>query len=399
MYESRKLKTTFPARSCRLLVNIALSLLFATGVQAASASTKFGVYYAVWHCPVAQGNADGRPIHDIARILRGQQAWGPVPEFHWWNKPAAGYYCLSTNDALLKRHAVLLRDAGIDFIYVDATNWPYADNRDHLDSRAAVIEPYNELLKVWSKVPNAPKVVPWAPLTSDSTLLQYLLGRLDLFPNLKFLYQSKPLVLAVGHDPFPIDAAKLTQLSAIYAVRKMWALFPQNPADSWTFLQACVASFQASHGNGTCRQNYALRDGAIEEIPIAGAYQSTYISQATTAMPRLHGRTFAKQFETVSDHPNTPIALIYSWNEWIAQRFCFNAAGETTGDSKACSTDHFPDGSKIFVDEYAEEYSKDIEPLAEPPRDRYYQLMKACIALYRQGAKCSEASVPLSEHR
>ncbi len=46
--------------------------------------------------------------------------------------------------------AMMLRDAGLDFVYVDSTNWPYADNRDKSDSSASVIAPFNELLKVWN---------------------------------------------------------------------------------------------------------------------------------------------------------------------------------------------------------------------------------------------------------
>jgi hypothetical protein len=360
------------------------------GAQAAPTATKFGIYYAVWHCPAAQGNSDGRPIYDIAKILRGQGSWGPVPEFHWWSKPAAGYYCLATNDALLRQHAKMLRDAGIDFIYVDSTNWSYADNRDKLDSSASVLAPFNELLKVWNTVPNAPKVVPWAPLTANGNMLQFLLRRLAAYPKLEFFYRGKPLALVVDNDSFPVDQAKFSQLSATYTLRRMWAFLSPNPTDSWTFMQPCAAGFKESNGTQTCNQNYAVLNGASEEIPIIGAYQDTYISDRATATPRFHGKTFVKQFETLSNNSATPIALIYGWNEWIAQRFCFNAAGETADNPRQCSSDRFSDGAKIFVDEYAEEYSKDIEPLAGPPGSYYYQLMKTCIALYRQGIKCHD---------
>jgi hypothetical protein len=388
-----------PIRACLLLVSAAICLLIATRAQAASAGTKFGIYYAVWHCPAATGNPDGRPIYDIAKILSGQGSWGPVPDFHWWSKPAAGYYCLAKNDALLKQHAMLLRDAGIDFIYVDSTNWQYVDNRDNLDSASAVITPFNELLKVWNGIPGAPKVVPWAPLTTFGNLLEYLLRRLESYPNLKFYYQGKPLALVVNNDSFPVNPTKFQQLSATYTVRKMWAFVPPDPPGTWSYMEACVPGFKASNGTKTCKQNYAVRDGTVEEVPIIGAYQDTYISKAATATPRFHGRTFAKQFETLSNHPSAPIALIYGWNEWMAQRFCFNAAGDEASDSKQCSTDQFPDHSKVFVDEYSEEYSKDIEPMAGPPGDYYYRLMKACIELYHKGGTCDETSVPAAEQR
>jgi hypothetical protein len=257
-----------------------------------------------------------------------------------------------------------------------------------LDSSASVLAPFNELLKVWNTVPDAPKVAPWAPLTTQANMLQYLLRLLDAYPKLKFFYRDKPLALVADNDTFPVDPIKLERLSSAYTVRKMWAFFSPNPTDRWTFMQPCAAGFRESGGTQTCNQNYAVLNGSSEEIPIIGAYQETHISDKATATPRFHGKTFTGQFETLSNHPDTPIALIYGWNEWIAQRFCLNAGGETVGAPELCSTDRFSDGSKIFVDEYSEEYSKDIEPLAGPPGSYYYQLMKTCIALYRQGIKC-----------
>jgi hypothetical protein len=374
-------------------VIVGFCLRFESALEGAPPQTRFGIYYAVWHCPVAPGNPDGRPVYDISRILQGRGVWGPVPEFHWWGQPLAGYYCLAKDDAVLKQHAILLRDAGIAFIYVDSSNWPYADNRDKLDSASAVAAPFRELLKVWSQVPNAPKIVPWAPLTTDSNMLQYLLRQLDSYPNLKFVYQGKPLALVVDNDTLAVDTARFTAVAATHTLRKMWALYPENPRDRWSFMQACGPGFKASLGTEECRQKYAVRNGSVEEVPIAGAYQETYMSDQATATPRLQGRTFVKQFETLSNHPSTAVALIYGWNEWIAQRFCFNASGENSSDSKHCASDQFPDHSRIFVDEYSSEYSKDIEPVAGPLRDYYYRLMKACIALYLEGAKCDQTSV------
>ena len=379
------------------LVSLGFCLVFGTVLKAAPRRTRFGIYYAVWHCSVASGNPAGQPVYDISKILLGQGSWGPVPEFHWWGQPAAGYYCLANNDSVLRQHALLLRNAGIEFIYVDSSNWPYTDNRDNLDSATAVQAPFNALLREWSLIPNAPKVVPWAPLTADGDMLQYLLRRMADYSNLKFYYEGKPLALVVENDTTAVDPAKFAALSAAYTLRKMWAFYPQNPTDHWSFMQACGPGFRASQGTEACHQNYAERNGGIEEIPIIGAYQDTYISDKTTAAPRFHGRTFAKQFETLTSHPGAPIALIYGWNEWIAQRFCLNAAGAATSDSTQCLTDQFPDHSRVFVDEYAGEYNKDIEPVAGPSGDYYYRLMKACIEMYRKGSPCDENSVPAIE--
>lgn len=84
--------------------------------------TQFGIFYSLWHCRAAAR----RPVLDITQILASGGAtrpelWGNFQEFHWWGQPEAGYYCLSSNDALLRRHAEQIRDAGIDFVFLDIT--------------------------------------------------------------------------------------------------------------------------------------------------------------------------------------------------------------------------------------------------------------------------------------
>src|SRR5689334_2536889 len=79
--------------------------------------TIFGVMYSTWHCPQAQDNPSGAPIFDVAKILAGQQRWGPYGAWFWKSEPLDGYYCLSRRDDILKKHAIELRDAGIRFVY------------------------------------------------------------------------------------------------------------------------------------------------------------------------------------------------------------------------------------------------------------------------------------------
>src|SRR5215212_4986840 len=88
--------------------------------------TIFGIMYSTWHCPQAQGNPSGTPIFDTAKILSGQQPYGPYGAWYWKSEPLDGYYCLSHRDDLLRKHAIQLRDAGIRFVYIDASNHPSA---------------------------------------------------------------------------------------------------------------------------------------------------------------------------------------------------------------------------------------------------------------------------------
>jgi hypothetical protein len=366
----------------------AIALVAATlSVPAAAAEppapkTSFGILYFVWHCLASPG---GRKPHVIANAISGNEPWGPVKAFHYWAEPALGTYCPSDRPDVLRKHAEMLRDAGIEFVVVDASNFLYTDKERAPQAAAALMRPFDQLLKVWSEIPGAPRIVPWAPLTSDSTSLDWMLDRLQTKPEMLFKYGGKPLVLLVDNRSRPVADDRERKLSDSYTVRRMWAFVKDG--SKWSFLQPCSRDFKSSEGRAPCRQAVALRDGKPEQVSVSAAYQETYMSRRDTAVPKFGGRTFAKQFETLSE-TKAPIAIITGWNEWIAQRFCFK-------DGKAASVgctpdnDHFPDGSKVFVDAYDRDFNRDIEPaVQEEGGDRLYRLMADCIRGYRNGKPC-----------
>jgi len=94
-------------------------------------SRKIGIFYLLWHCPNSSSTTFNptQYINDISLELQGITPWGAPGTWHWWAKPDSGYYCLAENDALLTKHAEMLRDAGIDFVYVDSTNHEFTDSR------------------------------------------------------------------------------------------------------------------------------------------------------------------------------------------------------------------------------------------------------------------------------
>ena len=132
-----------------------------------------------------------------------------------------------------------------------------------------------------------------------------------------------------------------------------------------------------------CNQRIATHDGAPEQVSITMAYQLTYMSVPDYAVPKHGGLTFRRQFQTLFDHPEAPIATITGWNEWIAQR-------TPCGQHQTCPCATYPDG--CFLDQYDIEYSRDIEPGQNERGDLYYQLLTSCIDLYRTGWICDDAS-------
>lgn len=356
--------------------------------------TQFGIIYSLWHC-LATVRAVDRP-YNVTEALFHKRPWGPIPEFHFWAEPQVGYYCLGDRPDILRLHATMLRDAGIDFVVVDASNNEFRDARTP-DSELGIIKPFELLLAEWSKIRGAPKIVVFAPVTAQGTMFEFMMQLLNSYPILQFIYRGKPLGLATDNAPtFPVDHVKFEALQSQYTMRRFWGLVAdRRPPSKWSFLEACTPGFLASRGQAKCEQRMSIVDGAVEEISIAAAYQETYMSRKKTAVPKFRGLTFVRQFETLFHTRGVPIAIIASWNEWMAQRFCLNAANQPSAKDCDAGNDHFSDGAKVFVDAYDEEYSRDIEPSKTPMGSFYYRLMKDCITKYRKGLLCNVADVPI----
>ncbi|MBI5531270.1 MAG: hypothetical protein HY898_01045 [Deltaproteobacteria bacterium] len=341
--------------------------------------TKIGIFYHTWHCPSAAH------VHDLTEILAGNAPYGDYGESHWWGQPADGYYCLTNNTGLLTKHAEQLRDMGVDFVFVDVTN--HAWNSNALCDRPVemILQPFTTLVDVWSGIAGAPRIVPWVPVVAsdathpDATHMVYtLLNLLNSHPGLQFVYEGKPLVLVTENSTYPADPAKLTALSANYTVRRMWA----NEADGtskWSYMERCEESPLKSQ---PCFQRAAMLGGSAEQIPISMAYQADYMSHLATATPKHHGKTFRKQFETLLNNPEVPIATITGWNEWVVGRLKCN-------ENPLCVCSDPQDANGCFLDQYNIEYNRDIEPGKNTMGTYFYDMVKSCITLFRAGKRCT----------
>jgi hypothetical protein len=197
----------------------------------------------------------------------------------------------------------------------------------------------------------------------------------------------------VGHS-VNSASAQFKELQTRYTIRSMWGLLKaeQLLSGEWSFMQPCRKSFKSSGGDEECSQGLSYQEGVVEQVPVAAAYQETYMSDTTSAVPKFHGKTLLRQLETAYKHPEAPIVTITGWNEWIALRFCQHQ------EANACDPSHGNDenlrnGNKLFVDQYDGEYNRDLEP-GGGLGDRYHQLMKRAIHLLRTGRNPISADLP-----
>ena len=323
-------------------------------------------------------------------MLAGEESWPPWPATpfppvsFWWDEPAAGYYCLTGNTALLTQHAEMLRDMGADFVFVDVTNHPY--NTGTLCDRPEqmIIEPFTTMVDVWSGIEDAPRIVPWVPVTAATSsdtgdyMVYTLLDLLNAHPGLQFEYQGKPLIILTENDQWPVDEGAVASLSVSYTVRRMWA-YETDGTEKWSYLEDCQDSPLEPQ---PCFQRTSTFGGGLEQLPMTMAYQADYMSHPATATPKHQGQTFRKQFQTLFDNPEAPIATITGWNEWIVGRLPCDVV-------PLCPCSDPQNTNGCFLDQYDIEFNRDIEPGSNEMGTHYYDLVQNCVDLFRAGERCT----------
>lgn len=153
-----------------------------------------GIFYFLWHGAHIQGGP-----YDVTKILAqdpdamskpDSPLWGPLHAPHHWGESLFGYY-LTQDEGVLRKHAQMLADAGVDVVIFDVTNQiTYKDD-------------YLALLRVWSEVRRAgnrtPAVAFLTPFWDPAKVVRELWRDLyasGLYPELWFRWAGKPLILA-----------------------------------------------------------------------------------------------------------------------------------------------------------------------------------------------------------
>ncbi len=158
------------------------------------------MFYFLWHGAHIQGGP-----YDVSRILAQDPGamerpdsplWGPLHAPHHWGESLFGYY-LSDDAGVLRKHAQMLGDAGVDVVVFDVTN------------QLTYPEWYRALLREWSACRSlgnrTPQVAFLAPFWDPAKVTRELWRELyqpGLHPDLWFRWQGKPLILA---DPELLD--------------------------------------------------------------------------------------------------------------------------------------------------------------------------------------------------
>ena len=336
-------------------------------VGAPRANRTVGIFYFLWMQP----NPTDR-VYDNTRLLRADPdapAYGPLHAFHWWGEPHLGYYA-SDDPFVIARHAQMLSDAGVDVVVFDVTN-AFTYDTTYL----TICQVYENIRQAGGKTPQIAFIAHSRDGQVAQRLYDVLYGR-SQFPDLWYRWRGKPLLLV--DDPGHLTPA----LRAFFTLRRSWAwsngAWFGNGEDRWPWMD-----------NSPQQPGWHGDPKNIEEISVnVAGHPTTGIGRSDhggvepphdrygLTPDRAKGLYFGEQWERALT-VDPPFVFVTGWNEWIAQRF---TAGPSGGGFLG---QHIAPGATFFVDEYNEEFSRDIEPMRDTRHgldgghgdDYYYQLV------------------------
>ncbi len=324
-------------------------------------------YVAIFYFQWLDKVHESKKLYDITKILNAnpkKPEYGPDQTFHWWAEPYLGYY-FSVDEFVIRKHAQMLSDAGVDVIILDVTNGITYDNV------------YEKICYVFTKIReeggNTPQITFLTNSRSDKVvkLLYKNFYSKKRYPDLWFQWFGKPLILAS-------QKGLSKEIKKFFTFRRSWAWSDPNGwfgdgKDKWPWID-------------NYPQNPGWHDSPDkpEEISVCAAQHPTSNVGRSFEKGRQpppeecetdKGLCFAEQWKRALE-VDPKVIFITGWNEWIAQRF-INKGGMSFLGKK------LKVGETFFVDDYSREYSRDIEPMKGGHGDNYYYQMVAGIRKFK----------------
>jgi len=361
-----------------------------------------GMFYFVTH-----NHPGGRGPFDVSKIIKADPEnpqWGTGA--HYWGEPETGYY-LSSEKWMLRRHAQQLSDAGVDVIILDVTN-----DETYPNDYISICEVFTEMRKMGE---NTPQIAFLGSEISVNTLWNEFYTK-NLYPELWFYWKGKPLILFGQHE-IPQrkknnDVVFSDDIYNFFSFRQSWA---------WTSLpwyQSCpygkdkwpwVDHYPQAVGWHESPKQAEMVPVAVAQHPLSNIGRSFHnYNQPETDKYDLTSETdkglcFEEQWSRALE-VDPEFVFVTGWNEWSAgvvtmgkdinkslEKFAFYPGAHLGKAGKKLK-----EGDHYFIDQYNQEYSRDIEPMVGGHTDNYYYQLMANIRKYKGMEKPVSANTPQS---
>lgn len=363
-----------------------------------------GLFYWTWHYNFAsEFEAD-----NVTEILKknpeavrdfSHPVWENTPSgkpYHW-NKPLFGYY-QNLDEYVVRKHAEMIADAGVDVIVFDCTNGTYTWQPAY----ETLFKVFDEAISEGVNVPQVAFMLPFSASEDANTSLHDLYNNIyskGIYQHLWFMWDNKPLIMAhsdaldksLPEEKEILDFFTFKENVPSYfddnhfITKKAWGWcsdYPQTKFGTSLFgkpEQMCVSVAQ----NAADGQLVAMNNGGnVQGRSFThGNYSYSYKKDgenvtvdSSTENSMLYGLNFQQQWDyAIECDPD--FIFITGWNEWIAGRH-----------------DTWSGTENAFPDQFCDEYSRDIEPSAGAMKDHYYYQLCANIRRFKGVTKPAETS-------
>lgn len=322
--------------------------------------------------------ADTVSPYDISKLLAADSLrpnYGPPLSFHYWGEPYFGYY-LPDDKWIIRKHAQMLSDAGVDVIIFDVTN-----SAIYLPQVTKIAETYRAMRKTGLSTPSFAFIVNSNPAKTVNRLYEniYTKGK---FKDLWFYWKGKPLLLAP-----PDDLSE--EVKAFFNIRRSWAWTKgqkwfADGKDKWAWIDHTPQGY-GWHEDSSKAEQISV---AIAEHPVSNIGRSFHDGKEPDVKRPGEGLYFSEQWKRALE-VDPEFVFVTGWNEWVAMRF-------TDGKAKTFLGKPIKPGDTYFVDLYNQEYSRDAEPMKNGFGDNYYYQLVSNIRKYK-GARAAPVTTEYND--
>lgn len=345
------------------------------------------MFYWTWHVDLAFNepfnNSEFMLKYPEAKNDYNHEAWPKNGVAYFWNEPLYGYY--RTDDPwVLRRHAELLANAGVDTVFTDNTN----GNFTWRSSYTPLYETWLDALENGAvNVPKVSYLLPFGPTPGSLEQIESLY--LDVYhegkyQQLWFYFDGKPMLM--GFNSNVNNGSNLhKEILNFFTWRAGQAAYEVEGTQigNWGWLATYPQIVYY-------KDRTAYKNKDVEQTTVGVAVNHSYITHECTAMNRgediigrsftstykdrfvkegkessLWGYCFSEQFDYALEL-DPRVIFVTGWNEWTAGRHEFWGGVENA-----------------FPDQFIDEYSRDLEMTKGDLGDNYYYLLVNYVRRYK----------------